>query len=112
MATQVGERILGPDECHEVAEFVIVESVRPSQKLMTRLLVRGFADRMQADGHASGLAWQDLVTWRIHHETSVVGRAEPTGIPHHRCGERANYNRPVLDLEPYQDQGGAQGPHG
>jgi hypothetical protein len=48
MATQEGERILGPDECHEVAEFVIVESVRPSQKLMTRLLVRGFADRMQA----------------------------------------------------------------
>jgi hypothetical protein len=46
---QVGETQMGPAECLEVVEFIISESTQRSRPLDMRLLINGYADRLQSE---------------------------------------------------------------
>jgi hypothetical protein len=95
-----GDQILGPEECSQVAEFVIAESTRLGQRLNMRLLTHGFADRLQADDHDAGLCWQDLVASRISQQPNIVGQIEPVGIRAQQKAEELSLVRTILALEP------------
>jgi hypothetical protein len=56
---------LGPDECREVCEFVIAESLSLHFPLNVRLLVNSFLDRLQWSECESGVHWKDMVAAAI-----------------------------------------------
>ncbi len=59
-----GER-LGPEACLEVAEFVIDYTLRANRNLDMRLLVNGFADRLQDEAGETECHWHDLLLCRL-----------------------------------------------
>lgn len=98
---RVGDQLLlGPEECAEVAEFIIRQSARLGRRLNLRLLQHGYADRIQADDHAAGLDWQDLVASRIAGEPSIVGSIQPVGIRAQRKTKELAVAREIVAMEP------------
>ncbi len=59
-----GDR-LGPGESLEVAEYVIDHCLRANRNLDMRLLVNGFADRLQYEAGETECHWHDLLLCRM-----------------------------------------------
>jgi hypothetical protein len=75
-------RALGPDECKEVCEFVVTESLSLHRPLDVRLLIGGFCHYLQEDQGDSGVHWKDIVAARVRErpvafkeEVVIGGRA-------------------------------------
>ena len=56
---------LGPAACLEVAGFVIEHCLRANRNLDMRLLVNGFADRLQHEAGETECHWHDLLLCRL-----------------------------------------------
>ena len=76
----LGDAYLEPAECLQVAEFIIAESANLSRPLDMRILVIGFADRLQAEDCDAGCNWQDLVGSLLRGHPTVAGDVEAVGI--------------------------------
>lgn len=90
---------LGPEECMEVADFVIGESGRLGRSLDMRLLINAFADRRQADDHDAGCTWQDLVASTLKGWPSVAGDIEPAGIRKITKARELEISREICGLD-------------
>jgi hypothetical protein len=75
----VGDTRLGPEECLEVAEYIISRSARLSRQLDVRALINGFADRLQAEDGDAGCKWQDLVASAIKGSPEITNDVESVG---------------------------------
>lgn len=95
---RMGDRILRPDECAEVAEFIIKESASLGRPLDMRLLVNALADRLQSDDHDAGCGWRDLVASTLRGRPSVVGDVEPMGIRQQRKARELEVARQIVHL--------------
>jgi len=76
-------RSMTQQECHEVCDFVIAESLSLHRPLDLRLLVNAFCDYLQWQDCEAGCHWQDLVAARVRERpttfkfaVSRVSRAE------------------------------------
>jgi hypothetical protein len=97
---RVGDHQLDAEECLEVAELIIRESLRLNRSLDMRLLVNGFADRLQADDEDSGCTWQDLVMSQLRGRPSVADDVRPVGIrTQNKCRE-LQVARQILTMPP------------
>ena len=95
---RVGHRVLGAAECWETIEFVIEESARVAASLNMRLMNQAFEDRMQAEDHAAGLPWQDLVASRIARQPNVAGEVEAPGLAAAKLAEELTVAREIVGL--------------
>lgn len=77
---QIGEARLGPDECMEVAEFIIAESAQSKRPLDMRALILGYADRLQSEDGDAGCDWRDLIRSTLRGRPAVTGDIEPVGM--------------------------------
>jgi hypothetical protein len=95
-----GEPQLDPEQCREVAEFIIEEASRTNRRLDLRLLVNSFQDFLQYDDLEAGCDWKDLVTTRVRQRPSVAGDIEPHGIRAQAKAEQLRIAREVVGLRP------------
>lgn len=72
---RVGDEILSPESCLEVANFVIHESLAVSRNLDMRIMVNSFSDRLQWEAGKTETDWKELVTSRLQ-ERVVPGKKE------------------------------------
>jgi hypothetical protein len=94
----IGDSALAPAECSEVAEFVISESARLNRQLDMRVLINGFADRLQADDHDAGCGWRDLIASTLRGRPSVVENIEPVGLRQQRKAHELEIARQIVQL--------------
>ncbi|MEN6496999.1 MAG: hypothetical protein ABFD16_22125 [Thermoguttaceae bacterium] len=94
--------ILAPDECLEVAEYIIAESPQLNRPLDMRLLVNAFADRLQADDHDAGCTWQDLVASRLRGQPVVKEAIASAGIRRQMKIQELAIAREVAGLPPQE----------
>jgi hypothetical protein len=59
-----GKLVLAPEQCEEVARFLLTECRTASCSLDLRLLINSYQDYLLWDGDHSGCHWQDLVATR------------------------------------------------
>lgn len=69
---------LGPQACLEVAEFVIDHCLRANRNLDMRLLVNGFADRLQFEAGETECDWKDLLMCRLVERTVPARESRET----------------------------------
>lgn len=77
-----GAESLTPDQCAEVAEFVIRESLEAGRSLDMRILKNASNDRLQYESGDRAVHWHDLVRSRMQGRVVVArreGRAERVG---------------------------------
>jgi hypothetical protein len=70
---------LGPQVCLEVAEFVIGHCLRDNRNLDMRLLVNGFADKLQHEAGETECDWRDLLLCRLEDGRSRRRSRVPSG---------------------------------
>ncbi len=87
--------LLGPEECSEVVELIINESMRLNRRLDMRLMVNSFEDRLQADDLDAGCDWEDLVAARVLERPSVLKDIEAVGVREQKKAERLRVARRV-----------------
>ena len=99
---RLGDAYLGPDECVEVAEFIITESAQLSRPLDMRMLVNGFADRLQAEDGEAGCSWRDLIRSTLLGKPDVVDDVESAGIRAQTNARKLAIAREIGDLDPHE----------
>lgn len=72
------DEYLGPAACLEVAAFVIEHCLRANRNLDMRLLMNGFADRLQHEAGETECDWRDLLHCRLV-ERAVPARESRAG---------------------------------
>jgi hypothetical protein len=87
-----GKTVLDPEQCGEVTEWLIQESLRAGCPLDLRLQVNCFMDYLQAEGDYSSYGWKALVTQRIQAAASHFAE-EPTNLSQE---ERRTQRRNIL----------------
>jgi hypothetical protein len=102
---RIGDALLGPDECLEVAEFIIAESLQLSRPLDVRMLVNGFADRLQAEDGEAGCSWKDLVASTLRGQPAVVDEVETSGVRAQTKARELEIAREIGDLDPHERLG-------
>jgi hypothetical protein len=93
--TENGHR-LAPQECREVADFVILEAHRQGTRLDLRILDKGFRDYAQWQEERALTHWKDLVRFTIEQRLSDV--QHPPGHPRSRANRKQAELRLVKDL--------------
>lgn len=110
---QIGEARLGPEECLEVAEFIITESAQSSRPLDMRALTLGYADRLQSEDGDAGCDWKDLIRSTLHGRPAVNGDIDPVGSRAARIARELVVAREIAGLtraerlQAWQEQVGA-----
>jgi hypothetical protein len=69
-----GTETLTPDQCGEVAEFVIREAQEAGRRLDVRMLKNSFQDRLQFESGDRVVHWHDLVRSRLQGRAAVARR--------------------------------------
>jgi hypothetical protein len=95
---RIGDVFLAPAECLEVADFVIRESTHLTRQLDMRVLVNGFADRLQSEGYDAGCGWRDLIASTLRGRPSVVEDVESVGIRQQRMARELEIARQIVHL--------------
>lgn len=72
---RVGDEVLSPESCLEVANFVIDESLAVGRNLDMRIMVNSFSDRLQWEAKKAERDWKDLILCRFQ-ERAVPGKKE------------------------------------
>jgi hypothetical protein len=91
------EASLSPDECHEVADFLIQESTRLQCPLDIRLLVdKAFPDFLQHRNGDTEVHWKDLVVTTL--EEQVIDLAHTRETPTSRAEQKAGEQQIVRDI--------------
>ncbi len=99
---RIGDAVLGPEECLEVAEFIIAESVQLSRPLDVRMLVNGFADRLQAEDGEAGCSWRDLVRSTLLGKPDIADDVESAGVRAQTNARELAIAREIGDLDPHE----------
>ena len=86
---------LGPKACLDVAEFIVDHCLRANRSLDMRLLINGFADRLQYEAGETECDWKDLLLCRLMER--AVPAKESREARKHREQEIA---REIKDLPP------------
>jgi hypothetical protein len=79
-----GDRVLSPESCGEVAEFIIEQSLTADRRLDLRLLVNSFGDRMQWEQEKAEAHWQELVTSRLNERVIATHRSRAAQVADER----------------------------
>jgi hypothetical protein len=95
---RMGDSVLAPEECLDVAEFIISESTHLNRQLDMRVLINGFADRLQAEDHDAGCGWRDLIASTLRGRPSVVEDIESVGIRRQRKARELEIARQIVHL--------------
>jgi transposase len=84
----------------EVADFIIDESIQQGRPLDVRMVVNGFADRLQAEDGDAGCTWRDLVASTLRGHPAVVDDVEPAGIRAQTKARELAIARELGELDP------------
>jgi len=95
---RLGEFALPPNECLEVAEFVIAESRQLQQSLNLRSLINGLADYLQWSDCGAGCHWRDLISSGLRQRPAIHGETEGRGIRERRKLEELKVAREVINM--------------
>lgn len=93
-----GEFFVPADECLEVAEFVIQESLQLQRSLNLRSLVNGLTDYLQWSDCGAGCHWRDLISSRLRERPAVHSAIEGTGIRKRKKCEELKLAREIMNL--------------
>lgn len=97
---RIGNSVLDPSDCMEVAEYIIGESAQLNCQLDMRMLVNAFADRLQAEDHDAGCTWRDLVASSLRGRPSVTDEVMSTSSRQQRRAAELAIAREIADLTP------------
>jgi hypothetical protein len=95
-----GENLLEPEQCMEVAEFIIAESAKISRCLDLRLLTNSLEDRLQVEDFEAGLSWQDLVASRIRERPSITMPVQSFQSQAQKKAQQLEVAREIVALSP------------
>jgi hypothetical protein len=102
---RVGDAYLEPEDCLEVAEFIISESATLSRPLDMRIFVIGCADRLQVEDCDAGCSWKDLIGSLLRGHPTVAGDIEAVGIREQTKARELAIAREIGGIDPKERLG-------
>ena len=93
---ELAGQVMTTDECGQVAEFVIGESLSLHRPLDLRLLIGAFGDYLQWSAADAGVHWRDLVAARIRERPPTFRYPVATGPREDRLQAERTVAREIL----------------